>query len=123
MLLELAIAPHLVHCNVPIRVGRNVRSACGLFVRPKTPNAFSARIKETYMSVAGISASSFFAGLNSPAVQNKFQQIKKGFNSWARIFNPATCPRHKMIFLLCSNCSQTSSKSQGGQQPRVSKPG
>jgi len=31
------------------------------------------------MSVAGISASSFFAGLNSPAVQNKFQQIQKGF--------------------------------------------
>ena len=67
------------------------------------------------MSVAGISASSFFAGLNSPAVQNKFQQIKKGFNSWARIFNPATCPRHKMIFPLCSNCSPTSSKRQRRQ--------
>jgi outer membrane protein assembly factor BamD (BamD/ComL family) len=31
------------------------------------------------MSVSGISASSFFAGLHSTAVQNKFQQIQKGF--------------------------------------------
>jgi outer membrane protein assembly factor BamD (BamD/ComL family) len=31
------------------------------------------------MSVSGISASSFFAGLNSATVQNKFQQIQKGF--------------------------------------------
>jgi hypothetical protein len=31
------------------------------------------------MSVSGISASSFFAGLNSPTVQNKFQKIQKGF--------------------------------------------
>jgi outer membrane protein assembly factor BamD (BamD/ComL family) len=31
------------------------------------------------MSVSGISASNFFAGLNSTAVQNKFQQIQKGF--------------------------------------------
>ncbi len=31
------------------------------------------------MSVSGISASSFFAGLNSSAVQNKFQKIQKGF--------------------------------------------
>jgi hypothetical protein len=62
------------------------------------------------MSVSGISASSFFAGLNSTAVQNKFQQIQKGFSSWARIFNPATCPRHKMIFPRCSNCFPASSK-------------
>ena len=31
------------------------------------------------MSVSGLSAISFFAGLNSPAVQNKFQQIQKEF--------------------------------------------
>lgn len=31
------------------------------------------------MSVSGILGSSFFAGLNSTAVQNKFQQIQKGF--------------------------------------------
>jgi hypothetical protein len=31
------------------------------------------------MSVSGISSSSFFAGLNSTAVQNKFKQVQQDF--------------------------------------------